>query len=270
MLLLLFFFQKSTFFNAVGAVLGDYTGYIDIDVITTRGANDKAALATLRGKRLVIAGELEEGRRLSASTIKKLSSTDPFVVEEKYKQPETVTPSHTLCLFTNHLPRVSSTDTGTWRRIIVIPFNAVIRKDSTIQNYADYLVKEAGGAILAWAIEGAQNFARNGFHLDIPECVEEATEAYRGRENWLENFINERCVRETEATAAFASSRAFSSFWPSAAAASSSAFACMASRLRARASSSIRLDSSSASSSAWCSFRSQRFPSQQSQPIESV
>lgn len=89
---------KSTFFNAVGAVLGDYTGYINIDVITTRGSGDKAAFATLRGKRMVIAGELEEGRRLSAATVKKLASTDPFQVEEKYKQPETVYPSHTLPL----------------------------------------------------------------------------------------------------------------------------------------------------------------------------
>lgn len=40
---------KSTFFNAVGTVLGDYSGYIDIDVITTRGSNDKAALATPYG-----------------------------------------------------------------------------------------------------------------------------------------------------------------------------------------------------------------------------
>lgn len=193
---------KSTFFNAVGAVLGDYAGYIDIDVITTRGTNDKAALATLRGKRLVIAGELEEGRRLSASTVKKLASTDPFIVEEKYKQPEIVKPSHTLCLFTNHLPRVNSTDTGTWRRIIVIPFNAVIEKESAIQNYADYLVEKAGGAILAWAIEGARNFARNGFHLDIPASVAEATEAYRERENWLEGFVEDRCVREPNALAA--------------------------------------------------------------------
>lgn len=92
--------------------MGDYAGYIDIDVITTKNSNDKAALATLRGKRLVIAGELEEGRRLSAATIKKISSTDPFQVEEKYKQPEIVKPSHTLCLFTNHLPRVGSTDEG--------------------------------------------------------------------------------------------------------------------------------------------------------------
>lgn len=139
---------KSTFFNAVVAVLGDYAGYIDIDVITTKNGNDKAALATLRGKRLVIAGELEEGRRLSAATIKKISSTDPFQVEEKYKQPEIVKPSHTLCLFTNHLPRVGSTDSGTWRRIIVVPFNATIRPGKTIQNYGEYLVEHCSGAIL--------------------------------------------------------------------------------------------------------------------------
>lgn len=193
---------KSTFFNAVAAVLGDYAGYIDIDVITTRGANDKATLATLRGKRLVIAGELEEGRRLSAATIKKISSTDPFQVEEKYKQPEVVKPSHTLCLFTNHLPRVGSTDSGTWRRIIVIPFNAVIQSDKTIQNYGDYLAENAGGVILDWAIEGAQNFAKNGFRLNIPDCVDAATEEYRSRENWLENFLADRCVSKPGARVA--------------------------------------------------------------------
>lgn len=190
---------KSTFFNAVGAVLGDYTGYIDIDAITTFGNNKGATLATLRGKRLVIAGELEEGRRLSAATVKKISSTDPFQVEEKYRQPETVNPSHTLCLFTNHLPRVGSTDNGTWRRIIVIPFDATIQKTGTIKNYADYLVKKAGPAILSWAIEGAHNFAANGFCLNVPDCVEEATDAYRARENWLENFISDRCIKEPNA-----------------------------------------------------------------------
>lgn len=192
---------KSTFFNAVAAVLGDYAGYIDIDVITTKNGNDKSALATLRGKRLVIAGELEEGRRLSAATIKKISSTDPFQVEEKYKQPEIVKPSHTLCLFTNHLPRVGSTDSGTWRRIIVVPFNATIRPDKTIQNYGEYLVEHCSGAILAWAVQGAQNFAKNGFSLTLPDCVEEATEEYRSCENWLENFIDDCCERAEGARA---------------------------------------------------------------------
>lgn len=190
---------KSTYFNALGAVLGDYTGSIDIKVITTDRANKGASLATLRGKRLVVTGELEEHQRLSPATLKQLASTDKLVIEEKFKQPETVKQTHTLVLFTNHLPRVGSTDNGTWRRLIVVPFNAVIPAGTGVQNYADVLVKEAGGAILTWAIEGAVNFVRNGFRLDIPEVVEEATEAYREREDWLTNFINERCIREPNA-----------------------------------------------------------------------
>ena len=192
---------KSTYFNALGAVLGDYTGSIDIKVITTDRANKGAALATLRGRRLVVTGELEEHQRLSVATLKQLASTDRLVIEEKFKQPESVKQTHTLVLFTNHLPRVGSTDNGTWRRLIVVPFNATIPAGTGIQNYADVLVKEAGGAILSWAIEGAVNFVRNGFRLQIPEVVEEATEAYREREDWLANFINERCIREPNARA---------------------------------------------------------------------
>ena len=39
-------------------------------------------------------------------------------------------------------------------------------------------------------------FARNGYKLAIPESVAEATAEYREREDWLTNFINERCVRD--------------------------------------------------------------------------
>lgn len=187
---------KSTAFNAIGEALGDYTGSIDIKTITTDRANKGASLATLRGRRLVITGELEEHQRLSVATLKQLASTDKLVVEEKFRQPETVTQTHTLVLFTNHLPRVGSTDSGTWRRLIVVPFNATIPAGSGVQNFADLLVKEAGGAILSWAVEGAVNFVRNGFKLDVPDVVAEATEEYREREDWLNNFINERCIKD--------------------------------------------------------------------------
>lgn len=186
---------KSTFFNALAAVLGDYAGSLDIDVFTTDRQNRGAALATLRGKRLVISGELEEGKRISVATVKKICSTDRITIEEKYKQPETITPSHTLCLFTNHLPRVGSTDPGTWRRLIVVPFRATIPTQESLSNYGDTLVQQAGPSILSWAIEGAVNFASNGYQLQTPDVVEEVTEAYRGQEDWLSNFITECCTR---------------------------------------------------------------------------
>jgi putative DNA primase/helicase len=192
---------KSTFFNALSLVLGDYAGSLAIDVFTTDRQNRGASLATLRGKRLVIAGELEEGRRLSVATVKKVCSTDRITIEEKYKAPETITPSHTLCLFTNHLPRVGSTDPGTWRRLIVVPFRATISTQKTRSNYGDTLVQQAGPSILAWAIEGAVNFAHNGYQLQMPDVVEEVTEAYRGQEDWLSNFITECCILNPDARA---------------------------------------------------------------------
>ncbi|WP_308541682.1 phage/plasmid primase, P4 family [uncultured Oscillibacter sp.] len=190
---------KSTLFNALAAVLGDYAGTLDIAVLTTDRQNRGAALATLRGKRLVIAGELEEGKRLSVSTLKQISSTDPITVEEKYRSPETIIPTHTLILYSNHEPWVGSTDDGTWRRIRVAPFKTRISRG--IPNYGEKLVNEAGPAILAWAIQGAMMFAENGYRLPSPEVVEEATEEYRQRENWLENFLEECCIMEPDARA---------------------------------------------------------------------
>lgn len=133
------------------------------------------------------------------ATLKQLASTDLLTIEEKFKQPETIKQSHTLVLFSNHLPRVGSTDGGTWRRLTVVPFNATIPTVGGVQNYADLLAKEAGGAIVAWAVQGAVNFVRNGFKLDIPDEVAEATEEYQAREDWLTNFINERCTRDINA-----------------------------------------------------------------------
>lgn len=190
---------KSTFFNALADVLGSYAGTIDVKVLTTDRQNKGAALATLRGKRLVIAGELEEHQRLSTSTLKQLASTDKLTIEEKFKQPETVKQTHTLILFSNFLPMVGSMDNGTWRRLLVVPFNAVISEQDSVQNYADILVEKAGGAILDWAVRGAVDFIKGGFKLVIPDVVAMATEEYQNRENWLENFINERCVREPNA-----------------------------------------------------------------------
>lgn len=188
---------KSTFFNTLSIVLGDYAGGIDSTVLTTERQNRGAALATLRGRRLVTCGELEEGQRLSVQTLKRLASTDPLTIEEKFKQPETVKPSHHICLFSNFLPRVGSTDGGTWRRLTVIPFNATMPKGSgEILNYAEKLAKDAGGAILQWIIDGAVMFCRNRFHLTIPYTIAAATQEYKQREDWLQLFLSERCRQE--------------------------------------------------------------------------
>lgn len=185
---------KSTFWNAIAKVLGSYSGAISADALTVGcKRNVKPEMAELKGKRLVIAAELEEGMRLNTSIVKQLCSTDEISAEKKYKDPFKFVPTHTLVLYTNHLPRVGANDDGTWRRLIVIPFNAKIKGKSDIKNYADYLVKNAGGAILSWVIEGAQKAIKNKFTLSVPQVVQDAITQYRDNNNWLSIFIEDCC-----------------------------------------------------------------------------
>ena len=71
---------------------------------------------------------------MNTANVKQLCSTDEIYAEKKYKDPFSYTPTHTLVLYTNHLPKVGAIDKGTWRRLIVIPFDAKIEGSADIKN----------------------------------------------------------------------------------------------------------------------------------------
>lgn len=185
---------KSTFWNVIYKVLGSYSGNISADALTVNcKRNVKPEMAELKGKRLIIAAELQEGMRLNTSVVKQLCSTDPIFAEKKFKAPFSFEPSHTLVLYTNHLPKVSASDDGTWRRLIVIPFHAKIQGQADKKNYTQYLIDNAGGVVLSWLIEGAMKVVAADFKVDRPQCVLDAIGAYRDGNDWLGAFINDCC-----------------------------------------------------------------------------
>lgn len=187
---------KSTFWNTIARVLGTYSGNMSADALTVGcKRNVKPELAEVKGKRLIIAAELEEGMRLNTSVIKQLCSTDEIFAEKKYKDPFSFTPSHTLVLYTNHLPKVGAMDSGIWRRLIVIPFNAKITGGNDQKNYADYLVENAAPFVMAWIIEGAEKAIGQNFHIPAPACVKEAISKYKSDNDWLAHFLNDCCER---------------------------------------------------------------------------
>ena len=186
---------KSTFWNTISRVLGTYSGAMSADSLTANcRRNVKPEIAELKGKRLIIAAELEEGTRLSTSILKQLCSTDQIRGEKKFKDPFDFIPSHTAVLYTNHLPKVSASDDGTWRRLIVIPFHAKIEGSSDIKNYADYLYNNAGPAVMSWIIEGARKVIEREFKIDPPKVVTNAIAEYRGMNDWLTHFLEDCCV----------------------------------------------------------------------------
>lgn len=185
---------KSTFWNTIARVLGTYSGNMSADTLTVGcKRNVKPELAEAKGKRMIIAAELEEGMRLNTSNVKQLCSTDEIYAEKKYKAPFSYVPTHTLVLYTNHLPRVGAIDQGTWRRLIVIPFNAKIEGKADIKNYSDFLFKMAGGAVLQWIIEGAKRVIAGDYKIVQPRVVQAAIQKYKENNDWLSHFLDDCC-----------------------------------------------------------------------------
>ncbi len=185
---------KSTFWNTIAKVLGTYSGHLSSEALTMNcNRNIKPEIAEAKNKRILIAGELEEGAKLNSSVVKQLCSTDAIWAEKKFYAPFAFEPTHTLVLYTNHLPKVNTSDYGTWRRLKVIPFNATIEQKQDIKNYSAALFEQAGGAILTWIIQGAQRAIKKQFKIEPPEVVRQAIDNYRNDNDWMFKFINDCC-----------------------------------------------------------------------------
>ena len=126
--------------------------------------------------------------------VKRMTSTDKIHAEKKYRDEYEFTPSHTLVLYTNYLPKVKSTDEGIWRRLVVVPFNAVIRPEDVKLDFAQTLFDEAAPAIMKWIVCGAQRVIAQHGRIVRPRCVREAVEAYRAANDWLTQFIDDCCT----------------------------------------------------------------------------
>lgn len=188
---------KSTLFNTIYKVLGDYSGKIPADALTTKVKTAKVELAELFGKRFILASETEEGQKLSNQMLKQIASTDAITGEKKYHDPFVFEPTHTALLYTNFLPRIASLDNGTKRRIIVCPFNQVI--DNPKKDYAEKLYEHSKGAILKWVVEGAKRFFESDYKLPPCKAVDSSKDEYIQDNDWLSSFLEDCCnVGEAE------------------------------------------------------------------------
>jgi putative DNA primase/helicase len=186
---------KSTFLEALKAVLGDYASTTDFETLLKRKGdrgipNDIARLA---GTRMVVSIEVDEGKQLAAGLVKTLTGGDTVTARFLRKEFFEFTPRFKLWLAANDRPQVSATDSGIWRRIVQIPFTVEIPADER-----DPLVKqrltsdpEIQSAILAWAVEGCLAWQQSG--LAVPDRVKAYTEEYRQENDPLRDFLDECC-----------------------------------------------------------------------------
>jgi putative DNA primase/helicase len=153
-------------------------------------------LARLRGARLVVATETEEGRRWAESKIKMLTGGDRTAARFMRQDFFEFTPQFKLWIVGNHKPGLRSVDEAIRRRILLVPFNVVIPPEERDKDLAEKLKAEWPG-ILQWMIEGALAWQRIG--LGPPPAVTNATNAYLESEDAISLWLDECTVPDNNA-----------------------------------------------------------------------
>jgi putative DNA primase/helicase len=181
---------KSTLLNVLRLVLGDYAHQAAPDLLMAkRHDSHPTEVAALRGRRLVVAAETSEGRRLDSALVKRLTGGDPISARFMRMDFFEFVPSHKLWLATNHLPRVADHSPAMWRRVRLVPFTVAIPPEERVGDLDRQLVSEEGPAILRWVVEGALAWRAQG--LAPPADVALATEAYRQTEDHVEQALDD-------------------------------------------------------------------------------
>jgi putative DNA primase/helicase len=183
---------KSTFANTISGMLGDYAVTAPMTTFTASNSDrHPTELAMLRGARLVIAQETEEGRRWDESKIKAMTGGDPITARFMHKDFFTFEPAFKLLLMGNHKPALRSVDEAIRRRFDLIPFVVCIPQQERDEGLLEKLEPERPG-VLQWAINGCLEWQDAG--LAAPAAVVEATDDYLQTEDALGQWIDECCA----------------------------------------------------------------------------
>jgi P4 family phage/plasmid primase-like protien len=199
---------KSTFVMTLRELLGDYAGKAQSDLLVHAQGKEGAPspdVAALHGKRLVIVSETEDGCSLSEARIKDLVSNEDIAACRKYRDPFTFRPTHKIILATNYRPHVKGTDSGIWRRLAIVRFNATIAEEKKVADFRERLLRPELAGILNWAVEGLIKWKRDG--LRTAAAVREATEEYRSEMDTVGQWLEERTEKGTGADAVVAVKR---------------------------------------------------------------
>ncbi len=198
---------KGTILETIMDIMGDFASPIESEMLLDQGRSKSSAgpspdTMMLKGKRLVIASETDEGRRVSSARVKWLTGGDTLTGRNPHdKFPTKFKPSHKLALMTNNMPEGFTKDYAIFRRTIKIDHTITFVADPQKPNerkidkgMSEKLKAEYPG-ILAWLVSGAITFLDKG--LNPPASILAATETLRNEEDLIGQFLD-HTTEETE------------------------------------------------------------------------
>ena len=185
---------KSVFNNVVATILGDYGRVAPSSMLTARRTGDASPrndLASIAGSRYVSINELQCGDRLDEQVVKMLAGREPISTRFLYQEHFEFTPTFAAWLRTNHKPIITGDDDGIWRRLVLIAFSKQFTGSQCDPNLEEKLLAERDG-ILAWMIEGALKWQREG--LKLSPTIQLDCASYRKESDLLGEFLADACA----------------------------------------------------------------------------
>lgn len=182
---------KSTFMNVLAALMGDYATTANASTIMSKPiSNISNDVAQLKGARLVMINELEDGKRLAEAEIKNMTGGEALTARFLNREFITFFPQFKLHLTSNYKPSVYDNSHGLWRRINLINWSVIIKAEDQDKDLYTKLCGELSG-ILNWAIAGLQDYLKNG--LQPPDSVLNDTAEFRQEMDSIGQFLETCC-----------------------------------------------------------------------------
>lgn len=190
---------KSVYMETLCRLLGDVSVTLPSESFIGEGNSGGAAspdMARLYGRRFLRVKELPEGEDLRENLVKDLTGGEDFTVRDLFQGYFDFKPIFTGHMSGNGYPRITGTDNGIWRRMVVVHWPVTLKKEE--QREFEEVVSEFQPeypGILNWLIEGVLIFLREG--LVIPASVEAKTQEYRDEMDPTSAFCA-RCIEAVE------------------------------------------------------------------------
>ena len=188
---------KSVTSDFLSQSLGDYFESPQITMLTRkRGASANASpdLYKLKGKRIICYQEPEFDDELHSSMLKQMSGNDWIEARALFGNPIKFKPQASGFLACNALPKIASTDGGTWRRIRVLEFKSKFisnpkkpnefKKDPKLIDDIPLYCE----AFMSIILHYWKKLSKADFIIKEPKCVKEYTKRYQADSNIYLSF----------------------------------------------------------------------------------
>jgi len=190
---------KSVYCAGIEAMLGEAnTSHVPLETFGNR-----FSLYSTLGKLANIAAEVGEIDRVAEGFLKSFTAGDRMQFDRKGLAPVEAPPTARLILSANNRPRFADRSSGTWRRMIVMPFRREVPRESRVKGMDKPEWWASSGelpGIFTWAIAGLWRLRRQGF--TEPKLVAESNEDYRTEVNPARSFLLETCEANSLASIA--------------------------------------------------------------------